>query len=97
MLRRRNIGYTRAEIRIFYISQLFINAAADGNDNVEVINMKFDMRYDGICDLIECDENANNYFHSLDSEVQKSLMARGAGVNTLEELKNFAEVVRTQD
>ena len=59
--------------------------------------MKFDMRYDGICDLIESDEHAKNYFHSLDSDMQKSLMAHGAGVNTLEELKRFADVVRTQD
>lgn len=59
--------------------------------------MKFEMRYDGICDLIECDENASNYFQSLDSDVQKTLMARGAGVNTLDELKNFADVVKTQD
>lgn len=59
--------------------------------------MKFEMRYDGVCDLIECDENAQNYFHSLDSDVQKKLMERGAGVNTLEEMKHFAQVIRTQD
>lgn len=54
------------------------------------------MRYEGICDLVESDENAKNYFNSLDGDVQKSLMANGAGVNTLEELKNFAEVIREQ-
>lgn len=59
--------------------------------------MKYNIRYDGVCDLIESDENACSYFNSLDSEVQKSLMARGAGVNTLEEMKHFAEIIRTQD
>lgn len=59
--------------------------------------MKFDMRYDGVCDLIECDENAYNYFNSLDKNIQESLMAKGAGVNTLEEMKHFADVIKTQD
>lgn len=59
--------------------------------------MKFEIRYDGVCDLIECDENALNYFNSLDSDVQKKLMERGAGVNTLEEMKRFARVIRTRD
>ena len=55
------------------------------------------MRYNGICDLVESDEQAKEYFHSLSNDIQQSLMANGAGVNTLEELKNFAEVVRRKD
>lgn len=55
------------------------------------------MRYDGICDLVESDDEAKKYFHSLSNDIQQSLMAHGAGVNTLEELKVFADVVRNQD
>ncbi len=54
------------------------------------------MRYDGICDLVESNDEAKKYFHSLSNDVQQSLMAHGAGVNSLEELKNFADVVQKQ-
>lgn len=55
------------------------------------------MRYDGICDLVDSDEEAREYFNNLTNEVQQSLMAHGAGVNTLEEMKNFAEVIKEQN
>lgn len=62
-------------------------------DNMnEVIKMK----YEGICDLVASDDEAKKYFHSLSNDVQQSLMAHGAGVNSLEELKNFADVVQKQ-
>lgn len=54
------------------------------------------MRYNGIKDLISNDKSAKHYFDSLSHEMQEAMLAHGGGINTLEELKHFADVTATQ-
>lgn len=50
------------------------------------------MRYNGIKDLISGDKSAKEYFDSLSHEIQQALLAHGDGINTIDELKHFADV-----
>ncbi len=52
------------------------------------------MRYEDIHSLLQNDSRAQIYFESLSNDVQEGLLAHGAGINTLEELKRFSEVVQ---
>lgn len=54
------------------------------------------MRYEDIHDLLENDQQAQAYFDTLSGQTQAALLAHGNGVNTLEELKRFSQVVRDQ-
>lgn len=54
------------------------------------------MRYESVVSLIEKDEAAKEYFSSLSDETRAAVLAHGAGINTLEELKHFTGVLRAQ-
>lgn len=54
------------------------------------------MKYNGIKDLLTNEISAKEYFNTLSNEVQEALTAHGDGINTLEELKHFAQVIREQ-
>ena len=51
------------------------------------------MRRKELDHLIESDEIAKDYFYSLPEETQIALLEYGDGVNTVEELKHFSEII----
>jgi len=52
------------------------------------------MRYSDVHELIEQDHNARAYFNSLPANLRDGLKAHGNGINTLEELRHFADIIR---
>ena len=51
------------------------------------------MDYENISQLISDDKEAMHYFNSLSAEMQQKILDRGTGVNSLEQLKNFQQLV----
>ncbi len=54
------------------------------------------MRYESVVSLIEKDETAKTFFNTLSDETRAAVLAHGAGINTLEELKHFTGILRAQ-
>lgn len=57
---------------------------------------EYHMRYESVVSLIESDQNAKSYFNSLPDGCRAAVLAHGAGINTLEELKHFASILEKQ-
>lgn len=51
------------------------------------------MEYENISQLISRDSEAMHYFNSLSAKLQQQILDRGSGVNTLDKLKSFQELV----
>lgn len=49
------------------------------------------MKYNNLQALLASDQNANGYFSSLPEYVQEHIQTREQNVNSLDELKKFAE------
>jgi len=54
------------------------------------------MRSSNIHDLLETDANAREYFDTLPANLQDGLIAHGNGINNIEELKHFADIMRVR-
>ncbi len=54
------------------------------------------MEFNMTNELLKNDAAAMDYFNSLDAEVQKRLLDRYTGAESLAELKSFAETVKNQ-
>lgn len=52
------------------------------------------MRFSSIHDLLESDSKAREYFDTLPANLREGLMAHGSGINDLEELEHFADIIR---
>jgi hypothetical protein len=51
------------------------------------------MRYESVVSLLENDETAKCFFNSLSDETRAAVLAHGAGINTLDELRHFAGIL----
>ena len=51
------------------------------------------MDYENISQLISSNVEATQYFNSLSAEKKKKILDRGTGVNTLDKLKEFKNLV----
>ena len=51
------------------------------------------MDYENISQLISSNVEATQYFNSLSAEMQQKILDRGTGVNTLDKLKEFKNLV----
>lgn len=51
------------------------------------------MDYENISQLISSNVEATQYFNSLSAEIQQKILDRGTGVNTLDKLKEFKNLV----
>lgn len=51
------------------------------------------MRYADIETLLAEDKQAQDFFAGLSEDMQSALLAHGRGINTLEELKRFTEII----
>ena len=51
------------------------------------------MDYENISQLISSNVEATQYFISLSAEMQQKILDRGTGVNTLDKLKEFKNLV----
>lgn len=51
------------------------------------------MDYENISQLISSSVEATQYFNSLSAEMQQKILDRGTGVNTLDKLKEFKNLV----
>ena len=54
------------------------------------------MRHESVVSLIEWDQTAKDYFNTLSDHTRAAVLAHGAGINTLEELKHFANILKEQ-
>ena len=54
------------------------------------------MRHESVVSLIERDQTAKDYFNTLSDHTRAAVLAHGAGINTLEELKHFANILKEQ-
>ena len=51
------------------------------------------MDYENISQLISSNVEATQYFNSLSADMQQKILDRGTGVNTLDKLKEFKNLV----
>ena len=51
------------------------------------------MDYENISQLISSNVEATQYFNSLSAEMQQKILDRGTGVNTLDKLKEFKNLL----
>ena len=51
------------------------------------------MDYENISQLISSNVEATQFFNSLSAEMQQKILDRGTGVNTLDKLKEFKNLV----
>lgn len=51
------------------------------------------MEYENISQLISYNDEARHYFNTLSAPMQQKILDRGTGVNTLDKLKNFQNIV----
>ena len=54
------------------------------------------MRYESVVSLINQNSAAKDYFSTLSDKTRAAVLAHGAGINTLEELKHFANILAEQ-
>lgn len=54
------------------------------------------MRSSNVTQLLQSDINAREYFDSLSTELKDGLLAHGDGINNLEELKHFADIMKVR-
>lgn len=52
-----------------------------------------DIQYANINELLQGDDGATEFFHSLPENIQRALLERGDGINNLDELTHFADIV----
>lgn len=52
------------------------------------------MKYKNINELLADNSDAAQFFGSLPEDVRKKLYERGAGINSVDELKHFANIVK---
>ena len=52
------------------------------------------MKFENLKQLISGDRDARNYFDSLDKDVKDALLAHGDGINNLDELKHFEQIIK---
>ena len=52
-----------------------------------------DIQYANINELLQSDSGAVEFFNSLPKGTQKALLERGNGINNLDELTHFADIV----
>ncbi len=54
------------------------------------------MRYESVVSLIEQNQAAKDYFNTLSDKARAAVLSHGAGINTLEELKHFSNILKDQ-
>lgn len=70
---------------------IFLNKIIKSEKNIyEVIILK----YKNINELLADNSDAAQFFGSLPENVRKKLYERGSGINSLDELKHFANIVK---
>ena len=52
------------------------------------------MKFENLKQLISGDRDARSYYESLSKEVKDALLAHGDGINNLEELKHFEQIIK---
>ena len=53
-----------------------------------------DIRYANINELLQSDDSAMEFFNSLPKDTRKALLAHGGGINNLDELTHFTDIIQ---
>lgn len=55
-----------------------------------------DIRYANLNELLQNDDGAVEFFHSLPKSTQDALLSHGGGINNLDELTHFTQIIERQ-